>query len=83
MQDISELRMLVKSRWRYWRRMQELSQAKVARICGVSRSVVARWEDPGSASVPDVVQLVMICDALRIKPDTTLLWLLKGAKRDG
>lgn len=82
MPSVEELRMLVKGRWRYWRRMQRLSQARIARICGMSRSVVARWEDPSSAAVPDVVELTMICTAVQIKPDTTLLWLLKGARLD-
>ena len=73
-----ERRQLVKGRWRYWRRMQEISQARVARLCGVSRSTVARWDDPSSKQLPDVAQLVIVCEALRIKPDMALLFLMGG-----
>ena len=31
-----------------------ISKAKAARICGVSRTTVQRWEDPGSSSLPDI-----------------------------
>lgn len=71
-------RELIKGRWRYWRRMQEISQARVARLCGVSRSTVARWDDPSSKQLPDVAQLVTVCEALRIKPDMALLFLMGG-----
>lgn len=72
-------RELIKGRWRYWRRMQEISQRRVAQLCGVSRSTVQRWDDPSSQQLPDVAQLVTVCDALRIKPDMALLFLMGGA----
>lgn len=72
-------RKLVKGSWRNWRRMQEISQARAARLCGVSRSTVQRWDDPGSKQLPDVAQLATLCEALRIKPDMALLFLLGGA----
>ena len=71
-------RQLIKGRWRYWRRLQEISQARAARLCGVSRSTVQRWDDPSSDQLPDVAQLATICEALKIKPDKALLWLLGG-----
>lgn len=41
-----------------WRRVRKyvlrISKAKAARICGVSRTTVQRWEDPGSSSLPDI-----------------------------
>ena len=58
--------------------MQEISQARVARLCGVSRSTVQRWDDPSSKQLPDVSQLVTLCDALRLKPDMALLFLMGG-----
>lgn len=76
---MNERRLLVKGRWRYWRRMQEISQTRVARLCGVSRSTVQRWDDPSSKQLPDVAQLATVCEALRIKPDMALLFLLGGA----
>lgn len=72
-------RELIKGRWRYWRRMQEISQRRVAQLCGVSRSTAQRWDDPSSQQLPDVAQLVTVCDALRIKPDMALLFLMGGA----
>ena len=72
-------RVQIKGRWRYWRRMQEISQRRVAQLCGVSRSTVQRWDDPSSQQLPDVAQLVTVCDALRIKPDMALLFLMGGA----
>ena len=71
-------RTLIKGRWRYWRKMQEISQARVARLCGVSRATVARWDDPKCRLLPDVSQLVTICEALRIKADMALLFLMGG-----
>ena len=41
--------------WRYLRRkVFRISKSRTARICGVSRNTVARWEDPASDSLPDV-----------------------------
>lgn len=39
------------------RRELRLSKAQLARICGVSRNTVERWEDPASPSTPDAAQL--------------------------
>lgn len=75
---MDDRRKLMKGRWRYWRRMQEISQTRVARLCGVSRSTVQRWDDPGSKQLPDVCQLAQVCEALRIKPEMAMLWLLGG-----
>lgn len=41
--------------WRYVRRkVFRINKSRVARICGVSRNTVARWENPASDSLPDV-----------------------------
>lgn len=76
--DVQAARDLIKGRWRYWRRLQELSQARVARICGVSRSTVARWDDPSCGRLPDVAQVTLIANAIRVKPDAALLYMIRG-----
>lgn len=51
-------RKLAKETWRHVRRhVLCVSKAKVARICGVSRGTVDRWEDPRSWSLPDVAHI--------------------------
>lgn len=75
---MDERRAKLKRRWRTWRRAQMLSQTQMARLGGVSRSTAQRWESAGSHLLPDVAQLVTICEALRIKPDIALQWLLGG-----
>lgn len=75
---MDEKRKRIKSRWRTWRRAQMLSQTQLARMGGVSRSTAQRWESEGSAQLPDVAQLVTVCDALRIKPERALLFLMGG-----
>lgn len=75
---MDERRAKLKSRWRTWRQAQMLSQTQLARIGGVSRSTVQRWESSGSGQLPDVAQLVTVCDALRIKPERALLFLMGG-----
>jgi len=48
-------RKMAKETWIYVRRkILKVSKAKVARICGVSRGTVDRWEDPSSWQLPDV-----------------------------
>lgn len=80
---MDDRRLLIKGRWRYWRRMQRISQAQVARYCGVSRGAIARWEDPSCYQLPDVAQLATICEAIGVKPDAALMWLLCGGAADG
>ena len=46
---------------RKWRREAELTQEQVAQLCGVHRSTVIRWEDPGCESSPGVVHLLRLC----------------------
>ena len=75
---MDERRARLKSRWRTWRRAQMLSQTQLARIGGVSRSTAQRWESSGSGQLPDVAQLIAVCEALRIKPDRALLFLMGG-----
>lgn len=54
----SEIRRRASSGVRYYRRrILRISKARAARICGVSRETVARWEDPESSSLPDVGHL--------------------------
>lgn len=48
-------RRLAKEAWRHVRRkVLHVSKARVARICGVSRGTVDRWDDPNSWQLPDV-----------------------------
>lgn len=75
---MDERREKFKCRWGLWRRAQMLSQTQLARVGGVSRSTAQRWEYPGCAQLPDVAQLVTICEALRIKPERALLFLMGG-----
>ena len=79
--EMDEKRKRIKSRWRTWRRAQMLSQTQLARVGGVSRSTAQRWESEGSLQLPDVAQLVTICEGLRIKPDVALQWLIGGGVR--
>ena len=72
---MDERREKIKRRWRLWRM---LSQTQLARVGGVSRSTAQRWEYPDCAQLPDVAQLVTICEALRIKPERALLFLMGG-----
>lgn len=39
------------------RKELKLSKAEMARICGVSRNTLERWEDPASDSTPDAAQI--------------------------
>lgn len=75
---MDEKRKRIKSRWRTWRRAQMLSQTRAAQLGGVSRSTAQRWEYPESSQLPDVAQLVTICEGLHIKPDRALLFLIGG-----
>lgn len=75
---MDERRAKLKRRWRTWRRAQMLSQTQMARLGGVSRSTAQRWESSGSAQLPDVAQLIAVCDALRIKPERALMFLMGG-----
>lgn len=65
----------IKRRWAWWRRAQGVSQARVAHMCGVSRSTAQRWEDGTCPSLPDVAQMAMIAAGLRLRPGAVLDYL--------
>lgn len=65
----------IKRRWAGWRRAQGVSQARVASMCGVSRSTAQRWEDGTCPSLPDAAQLAMIAQGLRLRPGAVLDYL--------
>ena len=55
------LRKAAKEEWQYVRRhILHISKAKVARICGVSRGTVDRWESMRSWSMPDLVHIGLL-----------------------
>lgn len=78
---MDERRAKIKARWRTWRRAQMLSQNQVARVGGVSRSTVQRWESSGSKLLPDIGQLAAICERLRISPDVAMRFLMGAGAR--
>jgi len=52
------IRQEAKRHWIYVRKnILKISKARVARICGVSRGTVERWEDMRSWSMPDVAHI--------------------------
>jgi len=58
-------REVAKETWIYVRkRILKISKAKVARICGVSRGTVDRWEDKRSWSLPDVAHIGILQSVL-------------------
>lgn len=76
-------RLKVKTRWRYLRReVLGISQARVARLCNVSRGTVARWESSGSGMLPDVGSILTLCVALRYDPERMFHWLTGGDDRE-
>lgn len=46
---------------RNWRREAGLTQLQLAQACGVHRSTVIRWEDPGNDNSPGIVHLLRLC----------------------
>lgn len=78
-----QIRLKVKTRWRYLRReVICISQADAARLCGVSRSTVARWEDAESRMLPDIGSILAICEARRYDPAKVMAWIA-GGDQDG
>lgn len=76
-----QTRLLVKGRLRLWRRSDlELSQSRMAEAAGVSRNTVQRWEDERSVSVPTLVHVARICEAVGERPSDAARWLLDGGQ---
>jgi len=74
------IRLKVKTRWRYLRRqVLGMSQTSTARICGVSRGTVARWESPESRMLPDVGSILVLCEIKRYDPRAVMGWIAGGA----
>lgn len=78
------LRLKAKTRWRYLRRQVfGMSQAHTARLCGVSRGTVARWESPESRMLPDVGSILVLCEIKRYDPKNVMGWIAGGADNVG
>lgn len=72
-------RLKAKTRWRYLRRqVLGISQARVARLCDVSRGTVARWESPESRMLPDVGSILTLCEIMRYDPKAIMGWIAGG-----
>lgn len=54
---------------RQWRREAGMTQEQVAQCCGVHRSTVIRWEDPGNENSPGVVHLLRLCASTGAIPE--------------
>ena len=51
--------------FRYIRRkLLRMNKSRVARVCGVSRNTVRRWEDPSCAALPDVGHIGALFDGM-------------------
>ena len=50
-----------------WRRHRELSQTKLAKAVGVSRSTIARWEDEKCDDMPNAKCIPKLEQALDIR----------------
>lgn len=75
------IRLKAKLRWRYLRReVLGISQATTARLCGVSRGTVARWESPESRMMPDVGTILILCEIKRYDPKAMMGWIAGGAE---
>ncbi|MED9821081.1 MAG: helix-turn-helix transcriptional regulator [Christensenellales bacterium] len=73
------VRLKAKTRWRYLRRqVLGISQARVARLCNVSRGTVARWESPESRMLPDVGSILVLCEIMRYDPKVMIAWIAGG-----
>ena len=79
-QRAARIRLKAKTRWRYLRRQVfGISQATAARLCGVSRGTVARWESPESRMLPDVGSILVLCEIRRYDPKAVMGWIAGGA----
>lgn len=67
---------------RRWRREADMTQEQLARCCGVHRSTVIRWEDPGCDSSPGVVHLLRLCAATGAIPEYLYRRLTRRAADD-
>ena len=67
---------------RRWRREAELTQEQLARCCGVHRSTVIRWEDPGCDASPGVVHLLRLCGSTGAIPAVLYRYLTERAVDD-
>lgn len=83
-QRVARMRLKAKTRWRYLRReVLCISQARLARLCGVSRGTVARWESSNSGMLPDVGSILILCDVMRYDPKAVIGWIAGGAENAG
>lgn len=74
-------RLKIKGRLRLWRRSDlEISQRHMAAAAGVSRNTVQRWEDERSVSMPTLVHVARICEAVGERPSDAARWLLDGGQ---
>lgn len=72
-------RLRVLALWRYYRRrILGRSVANVARLLGVSRGKVQRWESSGSDQLPDIGDIVALAKALRIDPVDLFAWIMRA-----
>lgn len=70
-------RLRMKCAWRYFRRqLIGYSQRRAARLCGVSRGAVARWESAQSRELPDIGDIVALAGAMRVEPEQLFRWIL-------
>lgn len=77
------IRLKAKTRWRYLRRQVfGISQSTTARLCGVSRGTVARWESPDSRMLPDVGSILVLCEIKRYDPKNVMGWIAGGGMND-
>lgn len=64
---------------RRFRMAAHLSQTELARLCGVSRSTVIRWEDPRISWAPSLIHLQRMAAQLRQQPEELARQLLEDA----
>lgn len=70
-------RLGMKCSWRYFRRqLLGHSQRRVARLCGIGRGTVARWESAQSRELPDIGDIVALAGAMRVEPVELFRWIL-------
>lgn len=70
-------RLRMKCAWRYFRRqLIGHSQRRVARLCGISRGAVARWESAASRELPDIGDIVALAGAMRVEPVELFRWIM-------
>ena len=64
-QTAAPIRRQASRNFRYIRRkLLRMNKSRVARVCGVSRNTVRRWEDPEDNSLPDVGHIGTLFDGM-------------------